>query len=280
MVLEAFISPFRAEKRPLALLFIGFVYTIIALIFSYWVFKQHAGLVSILFIVIASLPLIYKTTRLEEEKDIVLESESSILRQHAHAINFFFFLFLGITLGYTAWYLLMPQGIVEQTFQIQLETIATINGASVSKVFIFQKIFFNNIKVLTFCLLFSFFYGAGAIFVLAWNASVIAVAIGAFFRKTIAQYAHIVGGPSTAVQVQVLSISLLRYSIHGIPEIFAYFIAGLAGGILSFAVVKHDLRSERFEKILLDVSDLLLIALFLVFTAALLETFVTPLFFS
>ena len=40
-----------------------------------------------------------------------------------------------------------------------------------------------------FCVFFSFFYGAGAIFILVWNASVISAAIGSFVRSNIEKLA-------------------------------------------------------------------------------------------
>ena len=66
---------------------------------------------------------------------------------------------------------------------------------------------------------------------------------------------------------------------HGVPEILAYFVAGLAGGIISVAVIRHDMKSSNFRKVLLDSIDLIFIAVFLLIIAALLEVFVTPLFF-
>jgi uncharacterized membrane protein SpoIIM required for sporulation len=51
-------------------------------------------------------------------------------------------------------------------------------------------------------------FGAGAIFILAWNASVIAAAIGIFANSDLSK----------------LPMGVMRYMIHGIPEIGAYFI--------------------------------------------------------
>ena len=49
-----------------------------------------------------------------------------------------------------------------------------------SKLVLASEIFINNMGVLFLCIIFSFLYGAGAIFILTWNASVIAAAIGSF----------------------------------------------------------------------------------------------------
>jgi len=67
-----------------------------------------------------------------------------------------------------------------------------------------------------FTLIFSLIFGAGAIFILAWNASVISAAIGIF----------------TSYNINEIPIGLLRYMIHGFPEITSYFVTALAGGYL------------------------------------------------
>jgi len=78
----------------------------------------------------------------------------------------------------------------------------------------------------------------------------------------------------------VIGFSILRYAIHGVPEILAYIIAGLAGGIISVAVIRHDFGTKNFERIILDASDLILIAVFVLFIAAGLEVYVTPMIVS
>ena len=132
----------------------------------------------------------------------------------------------------------------------------------------FGAILLNNIKVLAFVLLFSFIYGAGAIFILTWNASVISVAIGNTIRNIISS--------SPTSYFAAFSIGLGRYLTHGIPEIGAYFIGGLAGGMISIAIIKHEFIDRKFRKLIIDSSYLVLLALCLLIFAALLETFISP----
>ena len=77
----------------------------------------------------------------------------------------------------------------------------------------------------------------------------------------------------------VISLSFIRYFIHGIPEVLAYFVAALSGGIISVALMKHDFGTKNFEKIVLDASNLLLLAIGLLFIAAIIEVYVTPVLF-
>ena len=91
--------------------------------------------------------------------------------------------------------------------------------------------------------------------------------------------ADVVGLHKIGVYFSVFSFGLLRYFVHGVPEILSYFVGGLAGGIISVAVIKHDLYSDHREKILFDASELVLIAVGLLVVAAMLEVTVTPLLF-
>jgi len=69
----------------------------------------------------------------------------------------------------------------------------------------------------------------------------------------------------------------LKYMTHGVLEIIAYFVAALAGGILSIGVVRHDFKSGEFKKMILDSTDIFAISIILLFIAALIEIFITPL---
>jgi len=74
----------------------------------------------------------------------------------------------------------------------------------------------------------------------------------------------------------MLPLGIARYMIHGIPEIAAYFIAALAGGIISVAIIRKDLRGERTWKILQDSLILIIIALIILVIGALIEVYITP----
>jgi uncharacterized membrane protein SpoIIM required for sporulation len=287
MVLESVITTEKAEKRPWELFFIGMLYASVAVFLSLWIFKQYSSLVMIFLTVVASVPLMYTSLKSEEGKEINIATEKGILNEHRKLISFLIFLFLGFLVAFSLWYILLPADTVQNVFHIQVETISAINsrvgenigGHCVSGTEIFNKIFFNNIKVLLFCIFFAFFYGAGAIFILTWNASVIAAAVGTFVRNDIARIAGSVGFTKGWGYFNLFSAGLLRYLIHGIPEITAYFIGGIAGGIISFAMINHDFGSKRFKKVMIDALLLTVIAIGMLIIAGLVEVYVTPLSF-
>lgn len=277
MVIESLVSPFKAERSPWEMFFVGAFYSSLAILLSVWVFKPHTSLVMVFLTVLACVPLMYGTIKLEEEKDLKIEDEKVLLKEHGRALSFFVFLFLGITISFTLWYIFLPADLTHAIFSVQTKTIADINtqitGQGINQYTLFSKIFLNNVKVLVFCLIFAFIYGMGSIFILTWNASVIGTAIGNFVRTNLSNV------PTISNYFQITSLGILRYMIHGVPEILAYFIGGLAAGIVSIAVIKHDFRTEKFKHILLDSTDLLLLSLVVLLIAALIEVFITPLLF-
>ena len=282
MVLESISNTLLTARKGPKLFVLGFVYATAALFLANWIFEEYVSLVMVFLAVMASLPLFYKTIIEEEAKDLTILKERTLLKEHSKAIKFFLILFIGLSVAFAFWYVALPADMSNSVFKVQTQTIANLNQhvtGSIAQVSLMNKIFLNNVKVMIFCILFSFIYGSGAIFILAWNASVIGAAGGNFIKTHIAQYAGAAGLGKVAAYMYASSLSILRYSIHGVPEIAAYVVAGLAGGILSVAIIKGDYKTKSFERILLDVSDLIIIALFILFTAAILEVFVTPLFF-
>ena len=283
MVVEALLYPIKAEKRPWEMFFLGFLYTSIGVFISLWIFADQASLIMVFMITMAALPIFYNTMKLEESKDMIIGHESAILREHNKAIAFFMYLFIGITVACAVWYVMLPNSTINILFDKQTGTIQTINnqvsGNVIHNLNIFWKIFFNNFKVLAFSILFALIYGAGAIFILAWNATVIGAAIGNFIRANVSSYTSSLGLFEAGNYFHVVSLGMLKYSIHGLPEIAAYFYGGLAGGILSVALIRKHFRTEKFSKIMVDFSELVLISIGFLIAAAFLEVYVTPVLF-
>ena len=285
-MLEMLINPRKAERKPWELFFIGLLYASLSILLVNWVFakdavlSKYSGILVVTFTVMFSIPFIFYTIKLEEKRSINVDGTFKLLKEHRRAIYAFLFLFLGFVIAFSFWYSILAS---TQSFSAQIETYCLINRPAsfdscvkqygindVSTVvpFLTNKerlflIFTNNIYVLLFTLVFSLIFGAGVIFILAWNASVIAAAIGIF----------------TESRLSALPIGLRRFMIHGIPEIASYFIVALAGGIISVAVIKHETGTDKFWKILYDSINLVILAVVILFISALMEVFITPLFF-
>jgi hypothetical protein len=285
-MLEMLINPKRAERHPWEMFFIGLVYASLSILLVSWIFSadavlaKYSGILVITFCVMFSMPFMYYAIKLEEKKDIKIEGTFKLLKEHNKALMGFLWLFLGFIIAFSFWYMVLPSN---NNFRAQIETYCMINrpanfnecisqygitGTGRTTGFLTAKdklvaIFTNNIYVLMFTLVFSLIFGAGAIFILAWNASVIAAAIGIFTKSSLSS----------------LPLGVARYMIHGLPEIAAYFIGALAGGIISVAIIKHDIKSEKFWNILQDSLNLIIVAVIVLFIAALIEVFITPILF-
>src|SRR3989344_5122600 len=283
MVVESLLFPLKAEKKPWQMFFLGFLYTSIGILISLWIFRDQASLIMVFMITMAALPIFYNTMKLEESKDMIMESETALIKEHNKAISFFMYLFVGITVACAIWYAFLPTDTINILFDKQTGTIQAINnqvsGNVIHNLGIFWKIFLNNMKVLAFSILFSFIYGACAIFILAWNATVIGAAMGNFIRSNISAYSSSFGLFQAGNYFHVVSLGLLKYSIHGIPEIAAYFYGGLAGGIISVALIRGHFRTEKFSRVMVDFSELVLIAVGFLIAAAFLEVYLTPVLF-
>lgn len=294
MVLEFLIGPEKAENKPSLMIFLGFFYTSLAMLLAYIIFKLYASMFMVFLASMASIPIIYKLIKMEEQKDTTDQNEIFLLKEHSKALISMMYLFFGATLAFAFWYVVLPSSTITDLFETQASTIISINGRTTSitgnitgeavgvssRFDIFGKIFFNNIKVLLFVILFSFLYGAGSLFILMWNASVIGTAIGNYIRSTLSEIAVQAGSVGIGSYFGVVSLGLFKYAIHGIPEILAYFVGALAGGIISIAIINHDVATRKFEHVILDSADLIMLAIFITFVAALLEVYVTPFIFA
>ena len=285
-MLEMLINPRKVERRPWEMFFVGIFYASVSLLLVNWIFtkdavlSQYSGVLLVTFTVMFSMPFMYYVLKQEEKKITPQEGSLPLLLEHRRALAAFIWLFLGFVIAFSFWYIVLSS---TQSFKAQIETYCLINQpsnfqecakqygiktSSVATGFTTSTerlllIFTNNIYVLIFTLVFSLIFGAGVIFVLAWNASVIAAAIGIF----------------TKLQLKSLPFGLLRYMIHGIPEIVSYFIVALAGGLVSVAIIKHEAGTEKFWQVLQDSLNLIIVAIIVLAIAAIIEVFITPLFF-
>lgn len=281
-------SPRKAERRPWELFFVGAFYASISILIANWVFSkdavlsQYSSIFVVTFTVMFSIPFMYYVIRLEEKKASEISGAINRIKEHRKALWAFLWLFVGFVVAFSFWYIILPSanlseapvktycqinrpGNVDECFaQYGLKDVPSSTAFQTTNGERLFLIFTNNIYVLIFTLVFSLIFGAGVIFILVWNASVIGAAISIFSESNLG----------------VLPIALARYFIHGIPEIAAYFVAALAGGIISIAVIRRDMESERFWEILQDSLNLIIIAVVILFVAAFMEVFITPLLFS
>lgn len=259
------LSPKKVQRHPLEVVFVGFFYTSISILLSLWVFPAYASLLMVFLTAIATIYIVQGVLLMEENKEENIASESSLLKQHIKTLGFFMLLFLGFLFAFVFWTIILPESTTDVAFSLQksnLIDIQTISG-NATAIGDFSTILSNNLRVLLLSLIFALFYGAGATFILAWNASIMGFVIGSLAKNTLG--------------LSHLPLVFMKYFIHGIPEMLAYFAAALAGGILFMAVIRGDLKKDKLKRMIIDVFVITLISIIILVIAALLETYVSPL---
>jgi len=285
-MLESIINPKKVEKGSWKMFFVGLIYASISILLVYFLFSKDfvlakfSGIIVVTFSVMFSLPFMYFIIKKEEKEDENVEGAVKVWKTHSDAIYALMWLFLGFIVAFSFWYIVLQDS---NLFNAQIETYCLINNpgniegcvkaysitpqitAEISgREARLLSIIENNVYVMIFTLVFSLIFGAGAIFILAWNASVISAAIGIF----------------TEYNLKEIPMGILRYMIHGFPEIAAYFITALAGGMFGIGVLRTGIKNRKFLRVAENTIILLLIAMAILIIAALIEVYFTPLLFK
>jgi uncharacterized membrane protein SpoIIM required for sporulation len=279
MVLESLITGKLAERTPWKLIPLSFAYTSTGILLSLWIFP-NSDLAVIALTVMALLPLMVDLMRYEEEKE---ELASDLFTAHKQIIPFFIYLFLGLTISFTIWYSILPYSSLSELFKLQINTIqdvsaAAVTGSAISSHGIFLNILANNLRVLAFSILFSLIYGAGAIFIITWNSSLVGISIANTIRQSLSSAGATLGSTKVMAYFGGVSLGLAKYLTHGIPEILAYLLGGLAGGVLSVSLIKNEFGTPKFTKALIDFVILISASIITLVLAALIEVYISPAF--
>lgn len=257
MVLEKMITVRESIKNPWYAMAASSIITLVSLVVSFLVFPQQVGLLTTMLITISLAPFtvnLFSYEEAKEEVELIRKKEQNIIKRNWEAITVFGAIFTGMVLVMSVMFVTLPEHIVYVIFQEQIQEIERIKGFFASFE-TFEKIFLNNLSVALLAYFFSFLFGAGAIFIFAWNASVLSAAIG-LVAKSLGGAYH-------------LPLAVAVFLPHGSLEFLAYFIAGLAGGLVSASLTRR--KSRVFGLIFRDSLVLLLISLIILFFAAWIE---------
>ncbi len=272
MVLESILNPKNAEDKPWHVFVIAFFYTLVAVFFAHKLFPDQASILSVALITILFVPFFQKLFEVEEEKEDEAARKrirGNLFSRHRQTISVFSAFFLGTAISMTFIYIFFPE--FNGVFSLQADVVRQLNpaaaaGATYNSGASFWNYFANNTQVMMLVFIMSAMFGAGAVFVLVWNASIISVFSGFVIQKLIGQ-----GIPSYYAFAYGIPASLGSIALHGIPEILAYFIAGLAGGILSVGIIREDFGSKEFHTVLKDSLIFLAAAELMILGAAYVE---------
>jgi uncharacterized membrane protein SpoIIM required for sporulation len=262
MVLESILNPKNAEDKPWHVLIITFVYSFISIYFSLQAFNSQASALSIAMITILFVPFFQKL--FETEEKVERTPESGFFKRHEKVIAVYSTFFLGVILAFSLVFNFFPDA--ESVFSLQMDWFKG-QGLIAGQATVYSDFFkylINNSQVMVLVFILSVMFGAGAVLILVWNASIIAVYVGMVVDKIFVNI-----NPGTYFYALYTGFSSI--ALHGIPEVVAYFISGLAGGILSVAILRENIPSKEFTNVFKDALALLITAEALIIIAAVLE---------
>lgn len=266
MVLESLFSARKIESKPVDMLVLSILVSLASVALAYLVFPEYAGVVFPLLITVGMAPVFYRILG-DDEKVEEEESEGKIkesfFQRHRETIWLLSLFFIGAFAVVFFASLLLPENIAQALFKPQLDAISfskSITGNALSQD-AFGIIFSSNMKIILFSFALSFFLSTGALWILGWNASVLGVYLAGFLKDGMfAQFAS----------------SSIGIFPHAPIELVGYFLAGIAGGILSAGLIreKHNLMCKEFRLVLRDSLILLALAAIAIGTGAVIESYV------
>ncbi|TAL46859.1 stage II sporulation protein M [archaeon] len=257
MVLERLESVRDAVRNPWHMLLVGGIISVISLFIAFMMSAQSVGMFTSFIVTIAMMPLMVNLITYEEvkEEQMARMMKGNILQRHGDILWIYSSFFTGMLIALTLIFMMLPADVTQKLFGDQINQINVIRG-NATVFTTFEKVIVNNIGVLLVAFIFSLLFGAGAVFILTWNASILATAIGMSAKS--------LGG------VAGLPLAVLTYLPHGSLEILAYFIGGISGGLLSAAITRR--KSKWFGLILRDSLKLLSTGVVILFIAAIIES--------
>ena len=285
MVLESLIGEKNIRNHPVFIFFLAMLICAGSLFFAQLLFPLHASVLSIAFITIGLVPLVYNVLSHEEDDETLCKNSSctTFFARHFNLIMLYVWIFLGIIVAFAFYYSILPPLERASLFEEQISSFCGIAGSSsctdgvpmsitgrasafgmnacmsnnstveTCTLFIFE----NNAGVLLFTIVLSLLYGVGAIFILAWNASI----LGVFFGETllVGDFTKFLG----MFQSMVIG--------HGAPELFGYIFGALAGAVLSSMFAKKEFFTHSSSLIIKDILFLSFLAFFSVAYGAVTE---------
>lgn len=269
MVLESIYPVKNVVKNPIDMFVLAVIVSLASIYIADMIFPgSSTGKIITLFITVALAPAIFGVFREEEEVERE-EAEHRInegfFERHEKPLKIFTLMFIGIFAAIFIVSIMSPSEYIDATFSDQIAEINRITTISTGNIVgsaispdILDLIFWNNLRVMGLSFILSFLIGVGSIVILAWNASILALYLASFVKKGLIE------------EFMVRTISIIP---HAPIEIFGYFFAGIAGGILSAGLMREKFLSKEFLLVFRDSLLLMFLAVGAIALGAVVEVF-------
>lgn len=281
MVLEFIYSTQRISRHPSIIFFEALILSVLAALLARFFFiPEHISFGILIFITIGFIPIFAK---LFSYNSYLFNYSSNFFQRHKTIMLQLLYVFLGVFVAFTFIFFIVNTETREVMFSTQLSEIdkithtrntltGQVSGTQIKKESNFSNafnlIFSNNLGVVIRAGLLSLFYGAGAIYLIAWNASILATAIA---NDILVNLGGVVGVSGMLEGIGNALITLIGYIPHGLPEVLAYILISLAGAIFARALIKGLFFTEFRWVIIKDLILLVISAIALLLVGALIE---------
>lgn len=227
-MIDILLKSYLIEKKPSYAIALGFLFACVGIGFSFLVFRDNPSFPAIFLTTLATVPVVVKLLKNEKWEP----KFGKILHRHEKVMEIYFNLFFGMSLAFAVFYTFLPENASSLIFSEQIKKFAT--GFFSFNLFIgqsslFSNIIINNIGLVLFFFLLSLFYGSGSLLLLSWNASILGVLWGKMARTTL-----LLTNPVIFVTNTFFNFPYL------LPEVLAYFLASIAGAIVSVNLTKKN----------------------------------------
>ena len=271
MVLERLYPLDLIERHVLYAFMLGAGYAFIGIGASVLLFPEDPAIVAVAFISLMFYPTVNSILRQEEEIESQIEEEfrlHTFIRDHHNSFKIYSLFFLGTLLGFSFFALMLPSLATNHIFENQINVLygAGLAGKAYFSSALFKNILINNLNVLLLVFVAAFVFGEGGLFLIVWNASVWGTIFGNL-AKTAAL-------SSAQNPITVFGTVIFTVFPHMMLEAFSYICAATAAGILGKGMLREELFSERFNRILRNTVFFMIFALGVLLIAVTVETYV------
>src|SRR3989338_751043 len=257
LIFKKAMSPDNLKKNMRSAAFVSLLLVVFGFFISMFIFYSALSLATVAFSSLLLLP--YNMNVFHMRAKCASRKWSHIFHRHNELIKFYLYSFFGMAVAYAMLFALFPPDLSDHLFSSQMS--ATGLAGNFSNPEIFFEIISNNLVLVFVAFALSIFYGAGSLYILNYNASLLGMLYGNVFRILIWSV------PS------IWLVNPILYLPHTILEIIGYLLAAVAGGILSEINLSHINR-----RYLLDSITLLIISINIILMAGYIEVILPGMF--
>ncbi len=264
MVFEKLYSADFLHEHPQYGFLLGIGYTILGLFIALMIFPNDPALIAVGITSIFLIPSLGQLTDSAEIKEKSVKNFKDFINITIPHVKVYIFIFFGIFFTFAFFSMILPKLAAGHLFNVQLGILT--GKAAIFSWPLFWDLFTWNLQVLGLCFFLSLIAGNGAIFFIAWNASVWGTIFG-----NLAKTAAIATTANTLILFMLVIISVFP---HTFMEGLSYMVSTISGTTLSDGIVKEPLFSSNMKAIFKYNLILLLIGIGILAIGMIIETYV------